>query len=301
MQRWQANGLLLIVTLVWGLSFVILKDGTEAVAPLTFNALRFWIAIASVLPFAWRPLRQLPPRLWLAGAAAGLALFAGMALQILGLQLVSPATSAFITGLSVVLVPLGAAVVLRQPPGTGAIFGVIAATIGLALLSLKGSLMPGPGELLTLACAASFAAHILLIGRFTRDVHPIAFLTVQLLVTAVLSTLGVFLFEQPAGLLPGLLPVAARWALLAMGLSASFTYLLQIAAQRYTTPTETALIFLMEPVFAALFAFLFHGERLGSRGLAGAGLILLGMVLAELWPARAPVPQPGTATADPGD
>lgn len=287
LRHWQANGLLLIVTIVWGLSFVILKDGTEAVAPVTFNAIRFWIAVASVFPFAWRPLRDMPRRFWLAGAAAGFALFAGMALQILGLQLVSPATSAFITGLSVVLVPIGAALILRQPPGIGAVCGVIAATAGLALLSLKGSFVPGPGELLTLACAASFAAHILLIGRFTRDVHPLAFLTVQLLVTALLSTIGGLLFEEPSGFLPAAVPVAARWALLAMGLSASFTYLLQIAAQRYTTPTETALIFLMEPVFAALFAFIFHGERLGSRGLAGAGLILLGMMLAELWPAQA--------------
>lgn len=300
MRHWQANGLLLLVTLVWGLSFVILKDGTESVAPLTFNALRFWLALLSVIPFAWRPLRRLPRRFWLAGVWTGLALFAGMALQILGLQLVSPATSAFITGLSVVLVPLGAAFILRQPPGMGAIAGVVAATAGLALLSLQGSFVPGPGELLTLACATAFATHILLIGQYTRDVHPLAFLTVQLLVTAVLSTIGGFIFENPAGFLPMTIPVGARWALLAMGLTASFSYLLQITAQRFTTPTETALIFLMEPVFAAMFAFLLHGERLGSRGLAGAGLILLGMVLAELWPARATSSAAAPSTA-PGD
>lgn len=302
---------LLLVTLIWGATFVMVKDAVSAFPVFSFMALRFALAAAALTPLViWRR-RQLaaiapdgpfaarrrltPAQLRRIGAPSlliGAALFAGYAFQTEGLTLTTPAKAGFITGLSVVIVPLVAASLLRQAPGRNAWIGVGLATAGLGLLSLTRGLRIAPGDLLVLGCAISFAAHILLTGHFAPRHDPLILTLGQLLTVGLLSAAAALVFDAPA----------MGWPALAAGLdgrvlfAAAFTGLLataaafgiQTVAQRFTTATHTALIFAAEPVFAGLFSFLLIGELLGPRQIAGCTLILAGMVIAELRPAQGP-------------
>lgn len=291
-----ADAALLLVTLIWGATFVMVKDAVSAFPVFSFMALRFTLAVAVLVPLViWRR-RQLAraapsgpfavlrvnprrlARLLLPSLLVGSVLFAGYAFQTAGLQLTTPAKTGFITGLSVVFVPIAAALLLRQPPERNAWLGVGLATVGLALLSLTADLRIQVGDLLVMACAVSFAGHILLLGRFAPRHDPLLLTLGQLLGVALLSILAAAVFDRPAALTGQVVFAVAFTGLLAT--AAAFG--IQTVAQRFTTTTHTALIFAAEPVFAGLASFLLTGEVLGPRQLLGCALILVGMVVAEL-------------------
>ena len=174
-----ADAALLLVTLIWGSTFVMVKNAVASFPVFSFLALRFAFAALALLPFVvLRPRNaraDLPEgkatplrRRAAAPLLLGVALFAGYAFQTAGLHLTTPAKAGFITGLSVVIVPLFSALILRQPPARNAWLGVGLAVVGLAFLTLQPGLQVAPGDLLVLACAFAFAAHILLTGHFAR-------------------------------------------------------------------------------------------------------------------------------------
>jgi drug/metabolite transporter (DMT)-like permease len=281
MRRWQGDAALVLVTAIWGSTFVVVKHALDAVGPLVFVAARFWVASAALLAVV--ALRRLPLRrsLLREGAITGVFLTVGYVTQTLGLQTTEAAKAAFITGLSVVLVPVLAALLLRQPPSRAAAVGVVLAAVGLGLLTLDRRLHLAPGDLWVLACAVGFAAHITATAHFAPHHEALAFTLVQMLTAAALTTMAALGFERDALILPaGALP-----AVLYMGVFASaLVFFVQSWAQQRTTPTHTALIFALEPVFAALFAVLVAGEVLAPRAWVGGTLILLGMVVAEAVP-----------------
>jgi drug/metabolite transporter (DMT)-like permease len=271
---WADLGLL-VVAAVWGGTFVMVKDALSEAGPLTFLAVRFALAAVVLVPTLARRREALSWRLVGGGGGLGLLLFGGYAFQTAGLQFTSASKAGFITGLSVVIVPLFSALVLQRPPGLTTWLGVSLATVGLALLSLGDELSVGLGDGLVLGCAFCFALHIVALGRLSPKTDTLALTSAQILAAACLNTAGALIFEAPrASHLIAVLPAA-----LFTGLFATVgAFYLQTYAQRFTTPTHTALIFSMEPVFAALFAYLLAGERLEARGLIGCGLILAGML-----------------------
>lgn len=293
----NADLALLLVTLIWGATFVMVKDAVSAFPVFSFMAIRFALAAAALLPLTiWRR-RQLAAadpagpftgrhllsggrlrRLAVPSLLIGGALFAGYSFQTAGLTLTTPAKTGFITGLSVVIVPLAAALLLRQAPGRNTWIGVTLATLGLALLSLTADLRIEPGDLLVLGCAFSFAAHILLTGHFAPRHDPLALTLGQVLTVALFSGAAALVFDAPAPLTGRVIFAAAFTGLLAT--AAAFG--IQTIAQRFTTATHTALIFAAEPVFAGLFSFVLIGELLGPRQVIGCGLILAGMMVAEV-------------------
>jgi len=276
----QADLALLAVTVIWGSTFVIIKDLLTQVAPFTLLAVRFGLATLVVGAIFAAKLVAAPRRELAAGALAGAFLFAGYAFQTVGLQYTTAAKSGFITGLSVVIVPFAALLVLRQRPGRGAMAGVFLATAGLALLTLRGDLTIAYGDLLTLGCAFAFALQIVFVGRFAPRSAAASLTAAQLVTVAVASAACALAVEQPTLRLPG--EVWAAVAFLALA-GTAFALIVQSVAQRFTSATHTALIFAMEPVFALLFAVLLAGERLGERELLGCALMLAGMLVAELW------------------
>jgi drug/metabolite transporter (DMT)-like permease len=282
-QQLTADGALLFVTAIWGATFVMVQDAVSAFPVFAFLALRFTLAAAVLAPFFRRadhPARtELSGRNWLPGVAVGVALFAGYAFQTFGLRYTTPAKAGFITGLSVVLVPLGQAIFLRRAPGKGPILGVAMATVGLGLLSLEPDLSIGFGDVLVLACAVSFTAHILLVGRFAPTWAPIRLAFVQIATVAVLSSGMALAVERPLPWPPSNVWFAAAFTGL---LATSLAFFLQSRAQQATSPTHTALIFAAEPIFAGLFSFLLIGEVLGPRQIVGSALIVAGMLAAEL-------------------
>lgn len=288
-----ADASLLLVTAIWGATFVMVQDAVTGFPVFAFLAMRFALAAVALLPFflrgkairsndfsrsVRRRATEVTTTNWLPGILVGLALFAGYAFQTFGLRETTPAKAGFITGLSVALVPLGQALFLRRPPRRNSILGVGLATVGLALLTLQSDLSVSRGDLLVFACAVAFAGHILLMGRYAPDWPPLRLAFVQITTVAVLSGAAALLLERPIGWPAGNVWFAAAFTGL---LATAFAFFVQSRAQQATSPTHTALIFAAEPVFAGLFSFLLIGEVLGPRQIAGSALIVAGMVVAE--------------------
>jgi len=273
-----ANLMLLTVAFVWGTTFVFIKAALEEIGPFTFLAARFWLAFAVlVAPFLTR-LRQGGPSLWRAGGALGIVLYTAYAFQTVGLRITTASRAGFLTGLFVVLVPLLSALVLRRLPAPSAWVAALLAVLGLALLSLPIDRSLAPGDGLMLLCALTVAVHILLVDHQARRHDPLALGTVQIGTVALLSGLAALLSEPlPAHLSP------TTWvAILFTALPATaLALLLQVMAQRWAPPHQAALLLTLEPVFAALTAFLFLGERLSGQSLVGCGLILIAMLVSE--------------------
>src|SRR5712691_774142 len=177
----------------------MVKDALEAVGPLTFVALRFTLATAVLLPALIAYRKRLSLELLASGGLAGFCLFAGYALQTTGLEYTSASKAGFITGLSVVIVPLIGTCILRQPIERWTIIGVALAVVGLALLSLREDLSIQFGDLLVLGCALAFALHILVLGAFAPKHDILALTSVQVAVAAVLNILGALWLERPSG------------------------------------------------------------------------------------------------------
>jgi len=281
----KAHVLLVLVTLVWGATFVVIKNALADATPLLFNALRMALAAATLALLYGRQLARVSRGALRMGAVVGTFLWIGYEFQTEGLRLTTPSKSAFITGLSVILVPVFLAIFWRRrlKPWTWA--GVATAFVGLYLLTVPAAGGLGlqeinRGDVLTLGCAIGFAFQIVWMGRATRA-HPFAQIaTLQAIVCALLMAVTVPLAEHAHIVwLPRVL-----WAIVVTALlctAAAFT--IQAWAQQFTSPTYTALIFALEPVFAWLTSYFVLGERLGYRGAGGAGLILAGIVVAEVW------------------
>lgn len=279
MKRWQADLTLGMVALIWGSTFVVVQNALDAVGPLTFVAFRFIVGSAFLAALFYRRVRQMTRQDILSGGLIGIWLALGYIFQTVGLQSTTTAKAGFITGLSVVIVPVLATVLLRRPPGRGPVIGIVAATLGLGLLILNKNLSVQSGDLWVLGCAFAFAMHITSVAYFSPRHDSIRLSLAQIAAVAVLGLGSAFGFETPALDLP----VRAWGAILFTGASATaLAYGLQVHVQRFTTPTHTALLFSLEPVFAAFFGWWWNHEVLGAKALIGCGLILIGMIVAEL-------------------
>jgi drug/metabolite transporter (DMT)-like permease len=285
--RRLADLALLGVAIAWGATFVMVKEAVVVVGPLTFVALRFVIASAAMAP--WIAVGRSEARhrgdrgLVIASAVAGACLAAGYLFQTAGLQHTSASRAGFITGLNVVLVPIFLAFVARKQVSTPVIAGVALAVLGLALLAgqdvIAADTSTALGDALVLGCAVAFALHILVVGHYAPR-HSIFGLTFgQIVVAAALATVGAIALEPitPEGLW-SVLPAAAFTGLVCTVAA----FLIQVVAQRFTSPSHTALAFASEPVFAVLFAYWLIGERLGPFEIVGCVLILAGTLAAQL-------------------
>lgn len=274
---------LVFITFIWGSTFVVVRHALDHVGPFVFVAARFTIAAAALTLLAVLSRVRLRASLLRQGVLTGFFLALGFITQTIGLQTTGAGKAAFITGLSVVMVPFLSALVLHQPPARAAWIGVALATLGLALLTLQPGLRFQAGDGWVLLCAFGFAAHITAAARFTAGQEVLPFTLIQLLTVAMLAGLAALFFERGA-LIP---PPAAMPAIIYMALGATaLVFILQMWGQKYASATHTALIFALEPVFAAIFAAWIDGERLAGRHLLGCALILAGMLVAELAPQR---------------
>jgi len=287
-RRTKAEALLVLVALIWGATFVVVKEALAFASPLPFLAARF--AIAGLLLLWLLGRKEMAREALLPAAFLGLFLFGGYAFQTWGLTYTTPSKSAFITGFGVILVPFMQVISgFRLRPAT-----VIGAVLGLAgiyfLVLPSGWGAVNRGDLLTLVGSISFAVHIVLVGTYTRRFSFRSLVPVQVMAVSVLA-FAALPFDREASVqwTLGLVGALAVTALLATG----FAFSIQNWAQQFTPPAHTALIFALEPVFAAITSRLVMGERLGGRVLLGSALILGGMVISELWGATAPSPVEG--------
>ncbi|MHB1324549.1 MAG: DMT family transporter [Coriobacteriia bacterium] len=283
-RRYGVQAALVAVAAVWGSTFVVVKDAVSVYPLYAFLSLRFLIAVvafAVVLPASVRLLR---PSTLGVGLLAGAFLTAGYVFQTWGLQATSASNAAFITGMFVVITPALQALILRRPPRAATLVGVVLAVAGLWLLSGAGDGRWSAGDTRVLLCAVAYSAHMIVLGSVGHhhDVRP--FTLVQLAVVAVACG-AISLVTEPLGLPRE----GSVWvALIVTGVFASaLAFAVQTYAQRFLSPSKTALILITEPAFGGLFGWI-AGERLGLSGAAGAALILAGMAAAELLGAGGP-------------
>lgn len=297
--RWQADLALVVSAFFFGTTFLVVQDAVEDAEPMPFLAVRFLLG-ASVLGLLAR-CRPASPGEVRDGLAAGAALAVGYVLQTVGLQHTTAATSAFLTYLLVVFVPLIAYLVLRRRPHPSTLGGVALAVAGLVLLTGGAGGALGRGEVLTLGCAVAFAAHIVMLGETAARHDPLRFTTVQLATVGV-GCLGPSLVTGGLALPGAALGAAAFTGVLATALA----FAAMVFAQRIVSPARAALILLLEPVFAVLMAWA-TGDPPAAATVAGGGLILAAVAVAEVLPARAAAGSAGAggapgagAAGDPG-
>lgn len=276
---------LLLNTIVWGATFVLVKSALSDISPILFLAFRFTLAAAALAAWFHTPLTaRFSWKAAAAGALCGVFLFAGFALQTLGLRLTTPPKSAFITGLTSVMVPLLATLVYKNKPQVSEVAGVMVAITGLWLMTLQGPIGSiGRGDLLTILCAVGFAAHIVTLGHFS-EFMPFEVLSVTQVVAAAGLAVSLFWWAETPRVV---WRPAVVWGILVTGIFATaMAFSVQAWAMQYTTSTRTALIYMFEPVVAWVTSFVWVGEGLSARAAAGAALILLGIVLVEMKPLR---------------
>lgn len=288
----KAHILLVLITLIWGATFVVIKYALADISPLLFNAVRMLLAASCLGVLYWKRMLKMNGVIFRAGLLVGVFLWAGYEFQTTGLRLTTPSKSGFITGISVVLVPLFMALFWKRKVNHWTLLGVVAAFFGLALMTIPAGARGAAdwsnvnsGDILTLACAVAFAFQIIFLGNATQK-HPfeqISFL--QTAVAAVLMFATIPLAEKAHVVWSS----RVVWAIVTTGvLGTALAFTVQAWAQQFTPATHTALIFSLEPVFAWLTSYLVLHERLGFRPAAGAVLILAGVLLSEVMGTVAP-------------
>ena len=279
MKRWLPAAVLVAVCVVWGSTFVVVKDAVAHMPVMDFLAWRFAIAAVAMAVIRPKAVAALSPLARRHGVVLGLALAAGYVAQTFGLERTPATVSGFITGLFVVFTPLCSGLLLRRRVEGTAWAGVAVATAGLALLSLRG-LSIGTGEAITLLCAVSFALHIVGLGEWSTPKDAYGLAVVQLATVAVVAAV----IAAPDTLAPP--PDTDVWGailLTALGATA-FGFWGQTWAQAHLPPTRAAVVMTMEPVFAGVFGVAIGGDDLGVRTVVGALLVLAAMYIVELGP-----------------
>ncbi len=279
----RADAALAFNTILWGATFVLVKAALRDVSPILFLALRFTLAAVLLLGlFLFRAAARFTWQGLAAGALAGTFLFAGFALQTVGLRTTSPPKSAFLTGLTSVMVPFVAAFVYRIRPQVSELLGVIVATAGLGLMTLEGAFGAiERGELLTLLGAVAFAGHIVTLGHFSEQMS-FEILSVSQIVAAAAWASSLFWWAEAPHL--EWRPAVLCGILITGIFATALAFTIQAWAQQYTTSTRTALIYMLEPVVAWVTSYVIVGEGLSRRAAVGAALILTGVLLVELKP-----------------
>jgi drug/metabolite transporter (DMT)-like permease len=270
---------LLGAAVIWGSTFVVQRVAATQVGPFLYNGLRFLLGAAVLLPFVLVQGTRTTRTERRGGALAGMVLVGAAVLQQAGLQYTTAGKAAFVTGLYVVLVPLFLAAVWRQWPRRIVWLASLLAAAGLYLLSATGPWALGPGDGLELAGAALWAMHVILIGRLVEKADALRLALVQYAVCGAVSTaLGLVLeFDMLSGL-------SMAWGSVLYGgvVAVGMGYTLQVIGQKGAPAADAALLLSLEAVFAALFGWWFLGELLTPRQLLGCGLMLGGMLLAQL-------------------
>lgn len=276
--------ILVIASLIWGVSFVAQSAGMEYIGPFTFTAARSFVASLALIPcfllfdrLGWSPVAARRTT-WKAGVLLGLLLFVGQNLQQVGILYTSVAKAGFITSLYIVFTPIfGFLFHKRVHPALWFCAGI--AMLGLYFLSIRDDFSVSPGDLLVLACAVVYTFHILVIDRFADTADVVRMSCIQFFVCGALSLIPSLAFESPT--LPRL---TAAWLpiLYAGVMSGCFAYTMQMLGQRNIEPTAAALLLSPEAVFAALAGWILLGQTLTKRELMGCALVMAAVVLSQL-------------------
>lgn len=282
----KADLALMFCSLIWGVTFVVVKNALDESSPFVFLAGRFTIASVVMALLQTKIMARIEPQEIFAGMRLAFFMFAGYGFQTAGLQYTTASNSGFVTGSSVVLVPLLLAVFWGRRLTRWIYFGAFAALIGLYFLTVpaEGLRHVNRGDVLTFVAAGFYAVHIILVGEYTQEHSVRALSLIQVAGCAVmawpLTGFSAAIHWQPVRF-------TGSWQLwLGIVICAVFAtaiaFTVQLWAQQFTSPGHAAILFALEPVFAVITSYVVLHERLSSRAMMGAGLVVAGIVAAEL-------------------
>lgn len=295
MKKYAGEIALLFNTLIWGATFALIKDAFTNISPMMFLGLRFGLATLIFLPFAYSHLKNTNKKTILAGTILGLFYFAGFVTQTIGLNLTTATKSGFITGTFVVFIPVLQLIIERRKPKWYNLVSVLLVLIGLIMLSSKGDnlfefIMQlgsdfNSGDLFTLICAILFAFQVVYVDLFTKKYNYLPMVFVQLLITGVGGFVLSFFFS-----LTSIEPIkftfntSLIFAILYTSIFASvLATVIQLKFQKAVSPTKAGIIFSIEPIFAAIFAYFLLSEKISNFGLVGCVLIFIGLIASEVF------------------
>jgi len=282
-KKLRADLILLMLAAIWGISFPLMRNVLEYIPAIPYLALRFILAAVIVSLVFFRKHKLIKKIEIKGGILIGFLLFAGMTLQVYGLYYTTASNSAFITSMCVAFVPIILAIIFRKKTNKFTVWGIIVASLGLFLISGIIKLEFNPGDFLTFLCAIAFALQIIFIDKFTKKGEPVSIAIVQLWVAAILSSLIWLVFDRS----PIIFNVESIIVILVTAvLGSALAFSVQTLVQKDTTPSHTALIFTMEPLFALFFALIIpdtagNVEKLTLISGIGCFLILSGTVISE--------------------
>jgi drug/metabolite transporter (DMT)-like permease len=295
MLKYTPLGALILTTLIWGGTFVIIKESLQFVSPMVFISSRFLFAALLLLPFAGIIFRGSGPAEFKGGLFLGLLYFIGFATQTMGLNYTTATKSGFITGTFVVFTPLLQLIIEKRKPSRWNMIGIFLVLIGMIFLSSHGEHIFDVfteigsnfniGDFLTLICAVAYSAYIVYLDIISKRAKFMPLVFIQIALTAIGGLLFLVIFAAS-----GIEQIRTDYnsyvifALLYTALLATIiTTGLQTRFQKYVTPTKAAIIFSFEPIFAALFAYLIIKEMLGSFGIIGGIFIFAGLLVSEIF------------------
>ncbi|MGE5682656.1 MAG: DMT family transporter [Bacillota bacterium] len=292
--KYFSEGALLFTTIIWGGTFVIVKDSLQDASSMLFIAIRFLIASLFILPFVYKKLFQIDRKSLMKSSLLGVFLFLGFAPQTIGLQYTSATKSGFITGSLVLFTPLMQIVIEKKRPTLGAVVGSFFVLTGLVFLSVKDTSISqlflelgsdfNFGDFMTLACAFFFSMQVVYIDKISREINFLVLTFIQITVTSILAFISSSILSG-AGIEPAHFHLTGN---LVFGLAYTailatiVTFLVQTRFQKEVSPTKAGMIFSFEPMFAAIFAYFMLNEIISLMGIIGGILIFSGLIITEL-------------------
>ena len=267
---------MVVTTMIWGITFVMVKDALNDAGPYMFAFLRFGLAFLIGVIYSYKTLKLVSKKDIIAGLICGIVLFAGYAFQNFGLMNTSPSKSAFITSVSVILVPVLLVMFKLQKVNIQVWGATLLAVFGLYILLNPAGRGLNIGDILTFGCAFSFAVHIILQDKYlSKGINIIHFFVLQVMFVTFFSAIATVIFEGAIFYSTQRLFIA----ILVTGVLATFVaFLLMIWAQTILDANQTAILLSLEPVFAALFSTFFAGEILGFYGWVGGSIVVLAVI-----------------------
>lgn len=294
MKKYFGEGALLFNTLIWGGTFALIKSAFQDISPSLFLTLRFSLATLLLLPFIFKVLRNVNKQTIVAGSILGIFYFTGFAAQSVGLNLTTATKSGFITGTFVVFIPILQLIIEKRIPKWFNVLSVILVLLGLIMLSSRGENVVeflsqlgsdfNLGDFLTLICALLFAFQVVYVDVFTKKYDYLPMVFIQLFITGLggfiltalfsLTGIEIIKFNFNNNLFFAIIYTSVFASILAT--------IIQLKFQKNVSPTKAGIIFSIEPIFAAIFAYFLLNEKISNFGLIGCVLIFVGLIISEV-------------------
>ncbi len=273
-----ADSALLLTQAIWGFGFIIVKASLYIIHPVVLLGIEFSLSAIILGVYLFIAKKSLFKN-FKQGLILGLILWIGYMLHIFGLSMISATNAAFITSLSIVLVPVAGYLFFKKKIGLQSGIAILVAFIGVWVLT-GGIHGFGLGDLLTLLTALFVALHILYTDKYAnQDINPFVLNFQQLSVVGILSLCAMAIFRFPINIGHA----SVIWTIIYLCLFAdTFAYIAQTISQKYTTPLRVALIFSLEPVFTAVFAWLLHSEAFTLATILGGAFVVVGLIISEV-------------------